>query len=119
MNKQIDTASPGESRLSRLHRCRCLLPAIVLFGLFAAAPFAGLGVAQNSSGPTDLAGERKRYEEEIATALQPVQKRYTTRLKALQKLLAKKGDKAGVAAVEAELEKMGTAMAQQLRYPIE
>jgi hypothetical protein len=77
------------------------------------------GLAQKKSGPTDLASERQKYEEEISTALEPVQKRYVTRLTALQKSLSRKGDKAGAAAIEAELEKMGAAMAQQMRYPIE
>jgi hypothetical protein len=77
------------------------------------------GLAQKKSGPTDLASERQRYEEEIAAALEPVQKRYVTRLTALQNSLTRKGDKVGAATIEAELEKMGAAMTQQMRYPIE
>ena len=76
-------------------------------------------MAQSKSGPMDLNSERLKYEEEVAAALQPVQKKYVGRLKVLQKVLMKNGNKDDVAAVEAELEKMGTAMAQQMRYPIE
>src|SRR5579859_4905471 len=98
----------------------------IVAGLFAASlGFAGIsffdgsGLAQNKSGPTDLASERLKYEEEFATALRPIQKRYVNRLTILQKSLARKGNKEGAAAVEVELEKMGAAMAQQTRYPIE
>jgi hypothetical protein len=88
-------------------------------GVAVLAAIASRGEAQGRSGPTDLATERQKYEEEVAAALQPVQKRYITRLTTLQKLLARKGDKAGATAVETELERMGAAMAQQMRYPIE
>jgi len=37
----------------------------------------------------------------------------------MQKLMARKGNKAGVSEVEAELEKIGAAISQQMRYPIE
>jgi hypothetical protein len=93
--------------------------AICAFGCLALLGLVGPGFAQSRSGPSDLSAEQLKYEEELAAALQPVQKRYVTRLQAMQKLMARKGDKAGAAAVEAELEKVGAAIAQQMRYPIE
>src|SRR5438270_13006078 len=58
------------------------------------------GLAQKKSGPTDLASERRKYAEEIAAALEPVQKRYVTRLTASQKSRSRKGRNAGEAASE-------------------
>ena len=67
----------------------------------------------------DVAAERKKFDDEVARAAQPIQKRYTSRLKLLQKTLAKAGDEVGVAGVEAELERLGLSTAQQTKYPIE
>lgn len=116
----FDDQNPvGGSETCSSVRGRMLCACAGMVGVVVFAAAVRRGEAQSKPGPTDLATERQKYDEEIAGALQPVQKRYVTRLKALQKLLAKKGDKVGAAAVEAELEKMGAAIAQQMRYPIE
>lgn len=98
---------------------RTLLLGICLIASLILSAFVATGWAQNNPAQSDLAAEQLKYDQELAAALQPVQKRYIARLEGLQKRLARKGDKTGAAAVEAELEKLGAAVSQQMRYPIE
>jgi hypothetical protein len=98
------------------HRWWLLIAGVGLCGfLLGALP----SMAQTKKTASTLAAEREKYEEECATALQPVQKRYANRLKTLQKTLQKKGDKDAIVEIETELERLGDGKAQQANYPIE
>jgi hypothetical protein len=97
------------------HRWWLIAGSLSLCGLLLTLPT----IAESKKSASSVAAEREKYEQECATALQPVQKRYLTRLKALQKILRKKGDDAGVAEIDVELERLGAAGVQQLNYPIE
>ena len=98
---------------------RTILFGMGLIGMLVLSTFVATGWAQNNPVVSDLYAEQLKYDQELAAALQPVQKRYIARLEGMQKRMVRKGDKAGALAVEAELEKLGAAVVQQMRYPIE
>lgn len=75
----------------------------IILGCVAGSITGGVVAQEPVSIPPALKSARAAYRSESQDALAPVQKRYRTRLEALQKELTRKGDRKGAAAVKAEL----------------